>query len=78
MSKKYMRIARLKDAQSFKEYIQSIRIDLPFDEILQVGSRAPLAQPYILKNGRVIGNRFCILPMEGWDGTEDGLPTNNT
>jgi 2,4-dienoyl-CoA reductase-like NADH-dependent reductase (Old Yellow Enzyme family) len=23
-----------------------------------------------------IGNRFCILPMEGWDGTEDGTPTD--
>ena len=25
--------------------------------------------------GRSVGNRFAILPMEGWDGTEDGRPT---
>jgi len=25
-----------------------------------------------------IGNRFCILPMEGWDGTPDGEPTSLT
>jgi 2,4-dienoyl-CoA reductase-like NADH-dependent reductase (Old Yellow Enzyme family) len=31
-----------------------------------------------LKNGFQIGNRFCILPMEGWDGTEDGQPTEYT
>jgi NADPH2 dehydrogenase len=25
-----------------------------------------------------VGNRFCILPMEGWDGTRDGHPTDLT
>jgi 2,4-dienoyl-CoA reductase-like NADH-dependent reductase (Old Yellow Enzyme family) len=24
------------------------------------------------------GNRWCILPMEGWDGTTDGHPTDLT
>jgi hypothetical protein len=28
-----------------------------------------LGQPYQSPGFR-IGNRFCILPMEGWDGTE--------
>lgn len=27
---------------------------------------------------RTIGNRFCIHPMEGWDGTTDGAPTDDT
>ena len=34
---------------------------------------ATLAQP-LPWSGGVIGNRFCILPMEGSDGTEDGKP----
>ncbi len=25
---------------------------------------------------RTVGNRFTVLPMEGWDGTTDGLPTD--
>ena len=25
-----------------------------------------------------VGNRFCVLPMEGWDGTADGRPTELT
>ena len=25
-----------------------------------------------------MGNRFCILPMEGWDGTAEGEPTDLT
>jgi 2,4-dienoyl-CoA reductase-like NADH-dependent reductase (Old Yellow Enzyme family) len=78
MPNSYTRLARFKDAQSFREYTESLGIDLPFDEILQVGDQAPLAQPYLLKNGRQIGNRFCVLPMEGWDGTSDGLPTEFT
>ncbi len=78
MANPYIRIARLKDANSFMEYTQSLDIDLPMDEKLQVGSQSPLAQSYSLKSGRQIGNRFCILPMEGWDGTDDGAPTENT
>src|SRR5205085_1243019 len=35
------------------------------------------AQPLIVDGTRV-GNRFCILPMEGWDGTTDGEPTDLT
>jgi 2,4-dienoyl-CoA reductase-like NADH-dependent reductase (Old Yellow Enzyme family) len=27
---------------------------------------------------RTIGNRFCVHPMEGWDGTTDGAPTADT
>jgi 2,4-dienoyl-CoA reductase-like NADH-dependent reductase (Old Yellow Enzyme family) len=78
MANPYIRIARLKDANSFMEYTQSLDIDLPMDEKMQVGSQSPLAQSYSLKSGRQIGNRFCILPMEGWDGTDDGSPTDNT
>jgi len=59
----------------FKEYLASIDVDLPIDEDLIEGDRNPLAQPYKLSDGFTIGNRFCILPMEGWDGTPDGKPT---
>jgi len=39
--------------------------------------RSALAQP-IEAGGVRVGNRFCILPMEGWDGTSDGRPTDLT
>src|SRR4030095_5880910 len=29
-------------------------------------------------DGGRVGTRFCILPMEGWDGTKDGEPTDLT
>jgi 2,4-dienoyl-CoA reductase-like NADH-dependent reductase (Old Yellow Enzyme family) len=28
--------------------------------------------------GRTVGNRFCIQPMEGWDGLPDGTPSDLT
>ncbi|MCF6297993.1 MAG: hypothetical protein L3J08_08430 [Flavobacteriaceae bacterium] len=31
-----------------------------------------------MKNGFKIGNCSCILPMEGWDSTDDGKPTEHT
>lgn len=75
---KYRRIAALKTAEAFRAYLAQIGVDLAFDEELGSGEDAPLAQPYRLKNRFTIGNRFCILPMEGWDGTPDGRPTELT
>ena len=72
------RIATLKEAASLKNYIKRLDIQLPFDEVVLSGSESPLAQTYKMKNGFHIGNRFCILPMEGWDGTDDGKPTEHT
>ena len=28
--------------------------------------------------GHILNNRFAIHPMEGWDGDEDGLPSEHT
>ncbi|MCP4167311.1 MAG: NADH:flavin oxidoreductase [Chloroflexi bacterium] len=78
MSDNYPRVARLRTAEQFRAHIQSLDIDLPFDESVEAAPTGPLAQPYVLNNGRVIGNRFAIHPMEGWDGTAEGLPTANT
>ncbi len=75
---KYRRVASLKTADAFRDYLVDLRVDLPFDEEMAVGSDAPLAQPYRLKQGFSIGNRFAVLPMEGWDGTRDGRPTELT
>jgi NADPH2 dehydrogenase len=75
---RYRRIASLKTAVAFREYLGQIKVDLPFDEEIAVGENAPLARPYRLRSGLSIGNRFCILPMEGWDGTRDGRPTELT
>src|ERR1700687_623067 len=73
----YPRISSLKTAAAFRAHLESQGITLPFDEILETGPEAPLARPCAHKGG-TIGNRFAILPMEGWDGTTDGRPSDLT
>lgn len=68
-------ISYLKTAESFQSRLTELGLDLPFDE--QVDAHGALAQSIVWKQG-TIGNRFCILPMEGWDGTRDGKPTELT
>ena len=52
-------------------------LDFPCDLVVKTGPDAPLAQPKTVL-GRVMANRFCVLPMEGWDGTADGRPSEHT
>jgi NADPH2 dehydrogenase len=74
----YRRVASFKTAADLRAYLAESQIDLSFDDVLARGPNAPLARPYHLPNGFTIGNRFCVLPMEGWDGTTDGRPTDLT
>lgn len=74
---RFQRVAQLRTAARFRDHLASIGANLPFDESLITGDDAPLAAPLTV-NGRTIGNRFAILPMEGWDGTPDGRPTDLT
>jgi len=77
MTTVYRRVAQLKTAEDFRAHLASLGITIPFDEELCCGPDAQLAQPYEVDGVR-IGNRFAILPMEGWDGTRDGRPSELT
>lgn len=74
----YPRIASLKTSNALRDYLDSLNISLPFDDELLPAAESPLGKPYTLANGRKIGNRFCVQPMEGWDATPDGLPSEYT
>jgi len=69
------RVAQLKTAADLRAHLQSLGAAIPFDESLI--PNGPLAQPVSL-NGRTVGNRFAILPMEGWDANPDGSPSELT
>ncbi|QDV82425.1 NADH:flavin oxidoreductase [Planctomycetes bacterium TBK1r] len=73
----YPRIASLKTFDDFQTRLRELDLQLAADEVVDSGDTSPLAQS--AKVGELtIGNRFCILPMEGWDGTTDGKPTELT
>ena len=73
----YPRIASFKDHSAFVAYLSELGLDLPCDAEIEQGAVSPLGNPIELDDHR-IGNRFCILPMEGWDGTTDGKPSELT
>lgn len=77
MSQTYPRIASFKTAAAFRARLEALDLTLPFDETIEQGDGAPLAAPQDFGFARS-GNRFAILPMEGWDGTLDGRPTDLT
>lgn len=65
------RIPTLKTVEAFRDYVASLGIDLQAEDSIQTGAASPLNEK-LNWNGRTIGNRFCIHPMEGWDGTTTG------
>jgi 2,4-dienoyl-CoA reductase-like NADH-dependent reductase (Old Yellow Enzyme family) len=73
----YHKPASFKSAQAFQDYLQAFGIHLPFETEIEPAPHSPLAQPFSL-NSWTIGNRFAVLPMEGWDGTPDGHPSELT
>jgi len=70
-------VASLKTAQKFRDRIAELNLALEVDDSILAGSESPLAAAIESKCG-TIGNRFSILPMEGWDGTTEGVPTDLT
>jgi 2,4-dienoyl-CoA reductase-like NADH-dependent reductase (Old Yellow Enzyme family) len=73
----WVRIATLRTAVAFRRHLEAGGIGLDFDETLTEPSAGPFAKP-LEADGLRAGNRFCILPMEGWDGTAAGEPTELT
>jgi 2,4-dienoyl-CoA reductase-like NADH-dependent reductase (Old Yellow Enzyme family) len=73
----FRRMSSFRSAQDLRRHAADLGFDLPADEVVEAGPDAPLGRPYAWRGG-TLGNRFAILPMEGWDGTDDGLPTELT
>ena len=74
---RYPRVATFKTAETFGRHLAAAGIPLQFDAELATAASSPLARPFELGGVRV-GNRFCVLPMEGWDGTREGEPSELT
>jgi NADPH2 dehydrogenase len=73
----YQRIAQLRAPGQFAGYIRSLGISLDFDAELLSAPQSPLAQPYPFSAlSTPLSNRWCALPMEGWDASTDGKPTD--
>jgi NADPH2 dehydrogenase len=72
-----LRLGSVKDIARFEQHLQSLHLKIPCDRELVCGPESPLRWPLV--NGEIkIGNRIAVQPMEGWDGSPDGNPTEST
>ncbi|HZM04434.1 MAG TPA: hypothetical protein VFC44_15635 [Candidatus Saccharimonadales bacterium] len=72
-----VRLASLKSAENFRARLAALGLALPCDDAIATGTNSPLGRPIetVTINGKKIGNRFAVHPMEGWDGTRTGGAT---
>jgi len=74
---KILRLGSVKNIAQFAEYLRALQLQIPCDPEILPAADSPLFLP--LGRGDIkIGNRFAVNPMEGWDGTAEGAPTENT
>jgi NADPH2 dehydrogenase len=74
---KILRLGSVKDVAQFAEHLRALQLQIPCDREILRAAESPVFSP--LARGEIkIGNRIAINPMEGWDGTADGNPTENT
>lgn len=70
-------VRKLDTHEAFTAHLRALGPDLSVDETVEPGGA--LARPLTISDRsageRQVANRFAILPMEGWDGTSDGRPT---
>jgi 2,4-dienoyl-CoA reductase-like NADH-dependent reductase (Old Yellow Enzyme family) len=77
MKVRHVHIGSLRDVEAFQAHLRQLNLEIPCDAELRSGPESPLGQPH--RSTRFeIGNRFVIQPMEGWDGTLDGRPSDLT
>ena len=74
----YQRIGAIKTVDDFHQVLEQLGLELPVDDQpLSASEGSPMAESLCVGDFR-IGNRWCVHPMEGWDGTVGGAPSEHT
>jgi NADPH2 dehydrogenase len=72
-----LRLGSVRSVQHFREHLEALHLRIPCVDTLAPRLDSSLRTP-LSKGSIQIGNRIAIQPMEGWDGTADGNPTEHT
>ena len=76
-TKAILRLGSVKGVEGFQAHVQALDLQIPSDAQIVTGSESPLR--WQLNRGPFkIGNRIAVQPMEGWDASPDGAPSENT
>lgn len=71
---RFPQVRKLDSPAALRTRLAELGVGFPVDDRVEAAPTGPLAAPRSIGRRRV-GNRFCALPMEGWDATTDGRPT---
>ena len=72
-----VRLGTLKNVDAFRSHLSSLDLRIPCDSQILTGVQSPLRVP-LIRGAFKIGNRIAVQPMEGWDSTLEGAPSENT
>ena len=74
-----VQVKRLRTVTELRDRLSHLGITEQLGVDDQVDAQGPLASAFSFTDGsagtRAVGNRFAVLPMEGWDGEADGRPS---
>jgi NADPH2 dehydrogenase len=73
----YPKAGSLDGIAGFRDYMKTLGLAMPCDDIVKSGADSPLGAPLDFE-GLTIGNRLGLQPMEGWDCETDGRPSEHT
>jgi NADPH2 dehydrogenase len=72
----YPKAGSLDGITGFRDYLKTLGLDMPCDDIVGSGAGSPLGAPLAFE-GLTISNRIGVQPMEGWDCETDGRPSEH-
>ncbi len=73
--RRFPQVKKIGTPEAMRAYLAEQDIELPLDDTVAPAPDGPLAESIQIGPRLEARNRFAILPMEGWDGTTDGMPT---
>ena len=78
MSPRFPQIKKLTSVTQLRDRLGELGVDIPLVDAVSAGGGVLGTDLAVRLAGvdHTVGNRFCVLPMEGWDATVDGLPTD--
>ena len=75
---RYPQVKRFRTAEQLRAHVETLGIEIPLAD--PVDPAGPLAAPVSFTDASAgtftAPNRFAVLPMEGWDGSSHGAPTD--
>ncbi len=75
---RFTQVKNLTSAAALRDYLEDLGVEVPIDD--EVDPAGALAQPMAITDGsagiKTSPNRWAVLPMEGWDGEDDGRPSD--